>query len=103
MMKKIFKLLDLKRAGFAALFAVMSLSLSDAAHAACYSGGEARSIVASNGLTKIGTIAANFRRDGAEVTHAQLCTKGSGYEYRLTILTSQGQVKRVNVNAKAGY
>ncbi|MBZ0215337.1 MAG: hypothetical protein K8F25_02190 [Fimbriimonadaceae bacterium] len=86
-----------------AVAGVMLLSAAPDAHAACYAGSQARAIVSSNNLTPLGRVVSNVRRDGAQVTDAKLCTAGSGYVYRLTIVTSDGRVKQVNVNAATGY
>ena len=88
---------------FVAVVGAASLTATPEAHAACYSGSQARSIVASNGLTPLGQVVSSIRRDGAEVTDARVCTVGNGYVYRLTVVTRNGRVKQMNVNANTGY
>ncbi len=89
--------------GFAIVMATASISSPPDALAACFSGAEARSIVSANGLMPLGQVVAQVRRNGAQVSDARLCSGGSGYIYRLTVVTRDGRVKQMNVNARGGY
>jgi len=87
---------------FAVAFWAAALGTPSEAYAACYNGSQARSIVAQNGLASLGRVVASYRGKGAQVTQAKLCSNGGGFVYRLTIVTRQGRVKRVSVNARTG-
>ena len=79
------------------IFAILLLTLSmvQPAHAACLSQSQARQAVASGKAAPLGSVAG---RAGGEIVKAQLCQRGGGYVYVLSVLKG-GKVTKVTVNA----
>ncbi len=81
------------RVFFAALF--MILAAVGPASANCLSQAEARQVVASGQAKSLGSVAGQA---GGEIVKAQLCRRGGGYVYVLSVLKN-GKVTNVTVNA----
>ncbi|MEP3049657.1 MAG: hypothetical protein ABJL55_17535 [Roseibium sp.] len=76
-------------------FIVLTLAAVLPAEAACLSQGEARQAVASGQAKSLGSVAGQA---GGEIVKAELCRRGGGYVYVLSVLKN-GKVTTVTVNA----
>ena len=71
--------------------------------AACLSARQARAVIASGRALPLGQITTTLRRRYlVDIINGQLCAKGRGYVYRLTVLGRGGRVHRVVINALNG-
>jgi uncharacterized membrane protein YkoI len=87
-----------------ALASLLLLTSAPAAQADCLSQGEMREVVASGAVVgAVGaTRAAQSQHAGAEVTRVQLCRRGGGYVYEITLLLRDGRMASVTVDAATG-
>ena len=89
----------------AALFLVSSLGLTSSAFAdGCLSPGEARAVAQSGEIVPLSRVIGQIRAaaNGEILPPPQLCNIGGRYVYLVNVLTRDGQVTRLTVDASSG-
>ena len=84
-----------------ALFAVVLLFGSEAM-AGCIKWSNSPSVIKKNGLMKPGPVRARAMRRGGQVISIDLCRRGGGYIYRLTVLGKKKRVRDIVIDARSG-
>lgn len=84
-----------------------SLAPAAAADAACLSRSEQRAVIAKGQAVPLAAAiraakATSHGRTGREVVNAELCRRGKGLVYVLTVLAPNGKVSRSTVDAGSG-
>ena len=95
------RLFKLTKAPVLALGLVL-LAASPAA-AACMNWSSAPGVIARKGLLKPGEIRKRAQKRGQEVVSINLCRRGGGYVYRLTVIGTRNRVRDVEVDARTGH
>lgn len=73
------------------------------AQAGCLSISASRTAVSQGQALPLSRIAVQVRREGlGQILRAKLCKNGSRYVYRLTILSGNGVVRNLTVDAASG-
>ena len=89
----------------AALFLVSPLGLTSSAFAdGCLSPGEARAVAQSGEIVPLSRVIGQIRAaaNGEILPPPQLCNIGGRYVYLVNVLTRDGQVTRLTVDASSG-
>jgi len=89
----------------AALFLVSPLGLASSAFAdGCLSPGEARAVAQSGEIVPLSRVIGQIRAaaNGEILPPPQLCNIGGRYVYLVNVLTRDGQVTRLTVDASSG-
>jgi uncharacterized membrane protein YkoI len=83
------------------LVAVLVADPADAAERRCLTKEQQRAAIQSGKAVRLGVAVRAVRRRG-EVVRARLCEGGKGLVYMLTVLSRDGKVARVTVDATSG-
>ncbi len=91
----------LARAFAPVIFTVVLLFGSEAM-AGCVKWSNSPKIIKKNGLMKPGPVRARAIRRGEDVISIDLCRRGGGYIYRMTVLGKKKRVRDIVVDARTG-
>jgi uncharacterized membrane protein YkoI len=83
------------------LVAVLAADPADAAERRCLTKEQQRAAIQSGKAVRLGVAVRAVKRRG-EVVRARLCEGGKGLVYMLTVLSRDGKVARVTVDATSG-
>lgn len=78
---------------------VAPLHISDAHAQSCLSNAAARDAVRSGSAKSLAQVKRQATRGGGKIVSAQLCKRGGGFVYVISVLKSNGQVSNVTVSA----
>ena len=80
-------------------FSFAPIHVSDAYAQSCLSNAAARKAVRSGAAKSLSQVKSKATRGGGKIVSAQLCKRGSGFIYAISVLKSNGQVSNVTVSA----
>ncbi|MCP4934311.1 MAG: hypothetical protein GY927_08930 [bacterium] len=87
---------------FAPVIFTVALLFGSEAIAGCVKWSNSPSIIKKNGLMKPGPVRAGAIGRGDDVISIDLCRRGGGYVYRLTVLGKKKRVRDIVIDARSG-
>ena len=87
---------------FAPVVFVTVLLFASESMARCIKWSDSPAVIKKNGLVKPGTVRARAMRGGGDVISINLCRRGKGYIYRLTVLNKKKRARDIVVDARSG-
>lgn len=78
---------------------VAPIHVTDAYAQSCLSNAAARDAVRSGSAKSLSQVKSKATRGGGKIVSAQLCKRGGGFIYVISVLKSNGQVSNVTVSA----
>ena len=84
------------------LFLGLLILPASGAFASCIKWSDAKAVIAKNNLLKPAEVRRRAIRGGGEVVSMNLCRKGGGYVYRLTVIGRKKRVRDVEIDAHSG-
>lgn len=80
-------------------FSLAPVHIDDAHAQSCLSNAAARDAVRSGSAKSLSQVKKQATRGGGKIVSAQLCKRGGGFVYVISVLKSNGQVSNVTVSA----